>query len=364
MRPAERRDEKDGGLFVWEDGVPAPRGRGDGGTGRGAADEASAEARSRTRAEPDRRRRVSAGAALGALLLGFVLGGLLDAAALRRDAEALPLGARRTVLVWLVAPGAALSGGLGLDGAARAVDRVLGRADTVPHKTVGDLAPAASKPAWPRTVSAQRPLRLYVAGDSMAGQFGGPFIGVAEKTGVIDGRLDYHVSSGLSRPDYFDWQQRLIDMIYKTKADATVFLVGGNDAQKVKDGDQVLDVGSEAWLALYHDRVSSAMAIGTEGGRRMYWVGQPIMRDGFYGERMKLLDEVYASEAARHPGVTYIDTWELFSTPQGKYADYLRSGNGDLVRMRQGDGVHLMRAGADRMAERVLEVVKTDWKID
>ena len=345
--------------FVWEDGVTATP-RGGPLDGRGDVPEHDG----RGPGSVDHRRRSAAGAALAALLLGFFVGGLLDAAALKSDAEALPIGTRRTVLVWLATPGAALNGALGLDGAAHAVDRLLGRADTLPHKKVSDLKTAEQKPAWPRTITERRPLRLYVAGDSMAGQFGGPFVGLAEKTGLVEAKLDYHVSSGLSRPDYFDWQQRLIDMIYRTKADATVFLVGGNDAQRVKNDDRVLEVGNEAWLALYHDRVSLAMDIATEGGRRVYWVGQPVMRDDVYGDRMKMLNAVYADEASRHPGVTYVDTWTLLSNKDGEYADYLRDGNGDLVRMRQADGIHLMRAGADRMAERVLEVIRADWKMD
>jgi hypothetical protein len=326
-----------------------------------AGGDAAAAAAPARRVRP--RRRATAGAALAAMLLGFFLAGLLDAAALRRDVETMPLGARRTALLWLVRPVTGLSGAVGLDEPARALDRALGR-DAGAHHARAELAADDARPIWPREVTAADPLRLYVAGDSMAGQFGRPLAALAEATSPIDARVDYHVSSGLSRPEYFDWPQRLIDMVVETRSEAVVFLVGGNDAQDVKWEDRVLDVDSRAWLDLYRLRVAEAMEIATAGGRRVYWVGQPIMKDDIYGERMARLNDVYEKEAAGHDGVTYVDSWALFADEDGGYAAYLTGDDGQRVRVRQSDGIHLTRAGADLLAARVLEVVRDDWGIE
>jgi hypothetical protein len=262
-----------------------------------------------------------------------------------------------------VRPVAALSGAVALDEPARALDRALGRDDDGVHRSRQELAGEGARPIWPRDVTPGKPLRLYVAGDSMAGQFGGPFAAMAEETGLIRARVDSHVSSGLSRPDYFDWPQRLIDKVLDSRAEAIVFLVGGNDAQRVEWDGRVLELGTRAWLDVYRLRVAEAMDIATSGGRRLYWVGQPIMRDGLYDERMTMLNRVYEEEAARREGVTYVDSRELFANGDGEFAAYLRDAEGDLVRMRQPDGVHLTRAGADRLATHVLEVVREDWDL-
>ena len=348
-----------------EDASGSPRSSGGhSGDGRGHREAAGRAMASGPPDGPRRpRRRTTAGAALAAMLLGFFLAGLLDAAALHRDVATMPLGARRTTLLWLVRPMTALSGAIGFDEPAQALDRALGRGGGT-HHDVGDLAVGRAKPIWPREVTAARPLRLYLGGDSMAGQFGRPFAALAKETSPIKARVDYHVSSGLSRPDYFDWPQRLIDMLVKTKAEAVVFLVGGNDAQDVKWKGKVLDVDSGAWLDLYRLRVAEAMKIATAGGRRLYWVGQPIMRDATYGARMARLNRVYEQTAATHEGVTYIDSWDLFADERGRYAAYLKDAGGERVRMRQTDGIHLTRAGADRLAARVLEVVRGDWGIE
>lgn len=297
------------------------------------------------------------------MLLGFFLAGLLDAAALRRDVETMPIGARRTTLLWLVRPMTALSGAVALDEPARALDRALGRGDEGAHHSRAELAAGDARPVWPRQVTAAKPLRLYIAGDSMAGQLGRPLAALAETTGPFRARVDYQVSSGLSRPEYFDWPQRLIDEVFDARAEAIVFLVGGNDAQDVQWDGRVVHVDTQTWLDVYHLRVAEAMEIATAGGRRLYWVGQPVMRDQTYGERMALLDRVYEEEATAHDGVTYVDAWSLFANADGEYAAYLRGPDGDLLRVRQADGIHLTRAGADRLAARVLEVVRDDWDI-
>jgi len=87
------------------------------------------------------------------------------------------------------------------------------------------------------------------------------------------------------------------------------------------------------------------------------------MRDPGYRDRISMMDHIYAAEAKKHPGVTYIPTWSLFADHNGSYADYLTDANGDKVLMRAADGIHLTRAGGDRMAQNVLDVIEKDWGI-
>jgi hypothetical protein len=292
------------------------------------------------------------------MLLGFFLAGLLDATTIEREVKGMPLGAGRSVSLALLRPMTALSGAVGFDRPARAVDAALGRGEGEHHT----LAQARShRPLWPRAVTPARPLRLYIAGDSMAQVFGQSMVNLSEGTGLVLASLDYHVSSGLSRPDYFDWPQRLIDMLVEKRPDAVVALFGANDAQDVKYGGQVLKVDSMAWRSLYQRRVGEAMELLTRSGRRVYWVGNPIMRDKLYRARIAMMDRIYAAEAKKHPGVTYVSTWALMADEKGSYAESLRGEDGVPVLLRNADGIHLTRAGGDRMAGAVLEAIAEDW---
>ena len=73
-----------------------------------------------------RRRRWPAGYVLLAILIGFALGGELNAKSLHRTAEELPFGAKRSIAMALVRPITAISSALQLDRPAELADSVLG----------------------------------------------------------------------------------------------------------------------------------------------------------------------------------------------------------------------------------------------
>lgn len=291
------------------------------------------------------------------MLLGFFLAGLLSAGAIEKRVSGQPLGTGRTVALALLKPMVFLSNGLRFDRPTDVVDTALGRKER--HHELVDVKPAAK---WPRDVTRAKPLRLYIIGDSMAGVFGSSLVNVARKTGVVKTRLDYKVSSGLSRPDFYDWPQHIIDVLVEFNPDATVVLFGANDGQNVYHGGKVLTVGSHAWKQLYQRRVGRAMRLLTRGRRRVYWVGNPIMRDSGYRSLIAMMNAIYSAEARRHPGVVYVDTWALLARA-GSYAEYLPDERGHPVLMRGEDGIHLSRAGGDRMARHVLSVAAGDWGI-
>lgn len=306
-----------------------------------------------------RRRRESAGAVLLALLAGFFVAGLLDARNIEKDVRGKPLGAARSVELVLLKPMTTLSHALRADRLAAAVADAVGRGEPE-HHTLADLT-KSTKPLWPRKVTESRPLRLYIAGDSMDQVFGSSLVNLAEATGLVRARNDYHVCSGLSRPDYYDWPQRLIDQIVDYRPDAAVVLFGANDGQDVMYEGKVLKVGSSAWREVYARRVDRAMRILTKNGRRVYWVGNPIMRDIGYRRRVAMMNHIYATVAERHPGVTFISTWALMADDKGSYAEYLKDDGGESVQMRNTDGIHLTRAGGDRMARFVLDAIEKEW---
>ena len=133
-----------------------------------------------------RRRRLSAGAVLLAMLLGFFLAGLLDARNIRKDVEARPYGALRSLQLALLAPMTGLSGLVRADDLGAAVASALGRGEE-PHHTLAEVK-KTRKSLWPRTITEKKPLRLYVAGDSMDQVFGSSLVNLGEETGLRQGQ--------------------------------------------------------------------------------------------------------------------------------------------------------------------------------
>jgi hypothetical protein len=205
-------------------------------------------------------------------------------------------------------------------------------------------------------------MHLYIAGDSMAGIPGMALVNLSKGTHLIKPLLDYRISSGLVRPDFFNWPAQLQRQVKAFDPVAAVVMWGANDNQGVQTSSgKVYEFGSGGWQKEYRKRVADAIAILFDGGvRRIYWVGQPIMPDSIYDRKIRVINDVFHSEAAKHPGVRYIDAYGLFSG-DGGYTQYLRDDKGELQQVREGDGEHLTYAGGMRLAKVVMAAIKADW---
>lgn len=323
------------------------------------------------------RHRVPAGVALIVIVGALLLGLLLNAPDILRTAERQEQGWQRTVGVALMEPIADVSHLLLLDRPRAVIDSLLGRAPvtaeaspttvtTAPPAVSSTTAPATTSttvaPEVRRTVTAEDPLTMYIGGDSMVGQFGPMLDNRAAQSGMVDSEFVYEFESGLSRPDFLDWPARLREVSADLDPDAFVLFFGGNDAQAIYMPDGTwIDFDTPEWEEEYRRRVDGVMTELEEAGHWVYWMGMPIVRSETFRPRVELLNEIYESEAAQHPRVTFIESWSVFQGPDGGYSEYLTDANGDLVDMRLDDGVHLTTAGAIRLAEVVYDVLAEDW---
>ena len=363
-----------------------PRGRA--GASRSASERTAAATKRgqvRGRDEDGGRRLRPAGYVLITLFIGFGLASLLLAPKLANLAKDQPFGVKRDVLVALTKPLTAISSLLRLDKPAAAVESALGRGKsqeqsglaTRPHPSGiptsssstppggatsppgGNLPPPGS---W--TPTRKNQLAMWVGGDSMAMIFGQSLVAMSQPTHVIDAVLDYKVSSGLSRPDFFNWPVRMQAQMKSFDPHVAVVMIGTNDGQSVQYQGKVLQFNTPAWLALYHKRVGEAMdiLIGHQH-RQVWWIGLPIMRSGAFSKVVTILNSVYQQEAATRPDVHWVDTYLMYADKHGRYQDYLPGPNGQAELMRQSDGIHFSRAGADVAAKLVLDQIKAFWHI-
>lgn len=307
-------------------------------------------------------------------LITLVLAALLNAEELLHTAESQPLGWKRDVVVDLASVIADVADTTRLDRPRRWAETAIGDGEAegrssdpvvpvtttlVPESTTvpGDGATTATVPEL-RRPTADAPLRVWIVGDSMMQVVGQSLVNQAADSGVIDTDLEFRISTGLTRPDYFDWPARLAAIVAEDDPEAMIVMFGANDAQGMALPDGPEQFGTDVWLAEYRRRTAEVMAQLSTGGRRIYWVGQPVMRSDSFSARMVALNDIYRSEAARVPDVTYVDSWTLFAV-DGEYAAYIDDGGPTL--MRHGDGIHLTRAGGDRLARTVLGAIRADW---
>ena len=218
--------------------------------------------------------------------------------------------------------------------------------------------------------TAENPAVVLIAGDSDAGTFAPYLDRLLADTDLVDTTLDYKVSSGLARPDYFDWTARLREQVPVVDPDIVVITFGGNDAQGLLDAtggvvafQPVPDSDNADWRAEYGKRVGEVMDFLVEDGRTVIWVGIPNDDDPDVTFRMQVQDETAKAEAAKRPSIVFIDTWSRFSGRTGGWAEYVIDPRDDIGKdVRADDGFHLNETGAEILALDIAEAIKADLR--
>jgi hypothetical protein len=293
---------------------------------------------------------------------------LLYAPALKRSSEAQPLGARRTVSLTVLRPLAAISEVTRLGTLADAVHRSAGVGagsvqGTAPEPLPQGPAPTGSFAPPVRTTPLRVPaarsrLRVVVVGDSLAQGLGAfmeramnPSLSLVSSQGVI--------SSGLSRPEYYDWPKRLQHIENVFHPDLVIVLLGENDFQNLLTPDGRLEIARDTpgWSKAYDRRVRDLVDIAVNNGSHLVWAGIPIVENTGRWEYIRHVDASYRAVVNQIPNAAYLDTWSMFTGNGGRYAAYLRIG-GKVVQVRESDGVHFTPAGYTMIARGAVQVAE------
>ena len=243
---------------------------------------------------------------------------------------------------------------------------------TLLPETVSPTTSTTELPVKERVVpSIADPAELLILGDSDAGSFG-PFLkSLLDATLIVATKLDYKTSSGLARPDFFNWPAEMEFAVQAANPDIVVVTFGGNDAQGLRNLDKTWAVAHSpgegaddtSWREEYGRRVGAAMDYLGKGNRTLIWVGVPNASDPVFTARLRVQDEVVRAEAAKRPSVLFVDTWARFSGVNGGWAEYRvdpRDGEGKDV--RADDGFHMNVNGAEILALDIFQAVAADLR--
>ena len=299
-------------------------------------------------------------------LLAFCLWFVLDAPTLQHNAQVSPVGIRRTVSLDLVGPIAAVTRGVGLGHVVTGLNSLLGRKGNRPGNGTAVIPkrPSTPKTTTPTTIplptaaapvrpSPHAELRVLVIGDSLGIDLGNALVPDLLATGVVAATLDGQVSTGLTRPDYFDWPTELATDLPVDSPQLIVIMIGANDGQDFP-GPPDIPYGSAAWDTMYAARVSSFMTEAASTGAQVLWVGMPPMQDPVLSSKMATIDSIVQQQAAKHPRVTYLSSWTILGTPQGQFTPYLTTPGGESVNVREPDGTHIAPGGAEILSRAVI----------
>ena len=114
---------------------------------------------------------------------------------------------------------------------------------------------------------------------------------------------------------------------------------------------QIVSYGfhTDKWAELYSKRIDEMIAVLKTKGVPVLWVGLPAISGTNATGEMSYLDELYRARAEK-AGITYVNIWDGFVDDQGRYAVQGPDFEGQICRLRSGDGVHFTNAGALKLA--------------
>jgi hypothetical protein len=165
-------------------------------------------------------------------------------------------------------------------------------------------------------------------------------------------------SSGLARPDFFDWFSRAKTVPIGAQTRAALVYVGGNDAQGIrlrsdkerkryKAKDRWLRWHHPAWARAYADRVQEfSRTLCRRGLHRVVFVTPVDVADAGLQRRLKRIRRAIRTGASRVRCATVVGS-------RGDAVGPRLERRRGAKRLRRPDGTHVTRVGAERLWRRI-----------
>ncbi|MCB1454711.1 MAG: DUF459 domain-containing protein [Nitratireductor sp.] len=192
-------------------------------------------------------------------------------------------------------------------------------------------------------------LKILVAGDFMAdGLSDGLQQAYAENPNVV--LVNAAVSlSGLVRDDVVNWPQRIGELVEEHRPVAVIFLAGMNDRQQMRTSAGRVAKLSDAWKSEYDSRVAGIVKAVRERNLPLFWVGLPPVNSSSMNSDYLVFNEVYRNKT-EGAGGKFIDIWDGYTNAEGNFVSAGPDVSGQIVRLRNSDGINMTRAGKAKLA--------------
>ncbi|MGF9757207.1 SGNH family hydrolase [Microvirga sp. 0TCS3.31] len=156
--------------------------------------------------------------------------------------------------------------------------------------------------------------------------------------------------TNLIRTDPADWPNFIKATLDSgQKASIAVVMLGTNDRQSIRDGEDSVEPLSDRWKELYRQRIDAITVALKERKVPFIWIGLPPMKNSKISDDLVAMNEIYKESVQRNGGV-YVDIWPGFVDEDNRYTDIGPDVDGDPTKLRTNEGVFFTRAGARKVA--------------
>jgi len=159
-------------------------------------------------------------------------------------------------------------------------------------------------------------------------------------------------SSGLARPDFFDWFREGARLVDRFGPDLVVVVIGGNDGQDLrpKTEGRWVHWRSEGWAEAYRERTHRFLDAMSGSQRRFVWVELPAMAHRHLEHKLETIRAVQSEALAERDDVVAEVSGRPCFYDEDRLLDRVPTGPDAGAPMRQDDGIHFTVAGARHYA--------------
>lgn len=179
--------------------------------------------------------------------------------------------------------------------------------------------------------------RVVVLGDGEADGLWSGLYRTYEEDLTVDVLNQSKKWTGFTDPKRYDWNGEIDKILNDGSYHVAVVQFGLGEHKAIREGDKVLNVGTEEWREAYGARVETFIRKLRAAGLGVYWVGLPVMRSAGQRTAAERLNDVFREKAFVN-GAKFIDTWSEFADENGQYTLVGTDEEGRSQRMRDGDG--------------------------
>ncbi|BAQ18555.1 DUF459 domain-containing protein [Methyloceanibacter caenitepidi] len=179
--------------------------------------------------------------------------------------------------------------------------------------------------------------RVVVLGDGEADGLWSGLYRTYEEDLTVDVLNQSKKWTGFTDPKRYDWNGEIDKILNDGSYHVAVVQFGLGEHKAIREGDKVLNVGTEEWREAYGARVETFIRKLRAAGLGVYWVGLPVMRSAGQRTAAERLNDVFREKAFVN-GAKFIDTWSEFADENGQYTLVGTDEEGRSQRMRDSDG--------------------------
>jgi uncharacterized protein len=309
-----------------------------------------------------------AGSVLGVILIALGIAALFNSEAIVRAGESMQPGHTRDVVLSVARPLDDVAGAIGLHLPRKGLDLAFGQESKTAKGTELEQGSTAILRANRRKRRAQgfaQPtqqdeVNVLVTGDSQA-QFVGEILTDLLPSDLFDVSVVARNATGLTNPEFFNWEINAQQEIAARNPDAVVMVMGGNDGFNVLHEGTLYGPDDPNWQLEYARRAAVVMReLSSNGKRPVYWVPPPTARDPKFNEIYATQNKAIEQAAAAVDGARSVAIYDTIN--HGRYSDELKI-DGRRVLARQSDGVHFSREGAVVPARLILQAMAKDYRV-